>query len=157
MCGRGKEGAEHLGVCPGVTQLENEVSKTSTHRGYLVMGDKRVWGLSQHDSTLHLCFCVPPAWVAIYAKGLDGAGAVGPQGKGWGGTRIPGRQGWVQLSSQSQGMSGPGWIQSTAPLDFLKTWRMSGQATARDWPTGRADQQLTPSHSVRQPGERRDG
>lgn len=79
------------------------------------------------------------------------------RGRAGGGTRIPGRQGWVQLSPRSQGMSGLGWIQSTVPLDFLKTWRMSGQATARDWPTGTADQQLTPSHSVRQPGEGRGG
>lgn len=156
MCGRGKEGTEQLGDCPGVTQSDDDIPKCSTHRGCLVRGDERVWGLSWRGSTLHLCFCPSPAWVAIYAKLLDGAGAVGPEGKGWGGTRIPGRQGRAQLSPRSQGMSGLGRIQSTAPLDFLKTWRMSGQATARDWPMGTADQQLTPSHSVRQPGEGRD-
>lgn len=89
MCGWGKEGTEQVGDSPGVTQLEDEVPKCSTHRGCLVLDNERLWGLPWCDRTLHLYFSPSPAWIAIHAKLLDGAGAVGPEGKGWGGTRTP--------------------------------------------------------------------
>lgn len=69
-------------------------------RGFLVLGDERVQGLPWHGSTLHLCFCLSPAWIAIHAKLSDGAGAVGPEGKGWGLHKNP-RQAGVGVAQPS--------------------------------------------------------
>lgn len=155
VCGWGRKGTENLMDSPGVTQLEDEVPKCSIHREYSVLGDEREFGdFQQHPASLLLPV---PCLDFNICQAFGWGRSCGSRGEGLGWHEDPRQAGRGAAQPSVPGDERSTRVQSTAPSVFLKTWRMLGQATARDWPTGTADQQLTPSHSVKQPGEERDG
>lgn len=106
-CG-GKEDTEQQRDCSGVTRMEDEVPKGSTHRGMKGFG-------SCCGSSLNICFSCPllglqfaPRTFVLERQELWGTG------KGWGGTGVPGGVGGFH------GMSDPRCIQTFGLLEDVQ-------------------------------------